>query len=96
MYQTSLLATRVRLRVVGPPRPSCGDLPSEVEAVAFDDDSVEARVPVRSIRVREPASLLEVEAIARIGDARTALMSNKHGFLAAELDTDEASRLALN
>ena len=66
----------MRLREVVPTRPSCGDFPSEVEGVGFDDGTVKARVPLCSMRVRKSASLLEVEAIVSANEFGTALMSN--------------------
>lgn len=69
-------ACRQLSRAITRSQTSVGDLPSEVEAIDFDNDGVNARVLLRSMRVREPASLLEVKAIVRENDIGTAMMSN--------------------
>ena len=60
----------VRLRVVVFLRPALSDSLNDADAADFVGDSVVARVLFRRTRVSvaEPASLLEVEAIGRVGD----------------------------
>ena len=90
LHQTSKLASD---RVAKPLRPAFSEALNAADAGNPVGDCVVARVLIRSTRVTvgEPASLLEVEAINRIGDGGT-LMSKKNASLAAEVDTDEAPR----
>ena len=68
--------TGERLRVTGPWRPALCDSLDDAAAADFVGDGVEARTPLRSIRVSagDPASLLEVDGIGRDGDSGMALM----------------------
>ena len=68
--------TGERLRVTGPWRPALCDSLDDAAAADFVGDGVEARKPLRRVRVSvgDPASLLDVDGIGRDGDGGMALM----------------------